>query len=104
MFALEKKLVRSPTEVICLACSFISYIGQIYTRADQATALFHIIRLRCRAAACSVGWFVKKYCWLVCVRENTVPTENLRSFTTSHSQTNRLQDYAYYYLYFLNNV
>jgi len=48
MFALEKKLVRSPTEVICLACSFISYIGQVYTRADQATALFHIIRLRCR--------------------------------------------------------
>jgi hypothetical protein len=43
MFALEKKLVRSPTEVICLACSFISYIGQVYTRADQATALFHII-------------------------------------------------------------
>jgi hypothetical protein len=43
MFALEKKLVRSPTEVICLACSFISYIGQVYTRADQATVLFHII-------------------------------------------------------------
>jgi hypothetical protein len=42
MFALEKKLVRS-TEVICLACSFISYIGQVYTRADQATVLFHII-------------------------------------------------------------
>ena len=35
-------------------------------------------------------WFVKKYCWLVCVRKNTVSAENLQSFTTSHSQTNRL--------------
>jgi len=57
MFALEKKLVRSPTEVICLACSFISDIGQVYTRADQATALFHIIRLRCRPDGICLGLF-----------------------------------------------
>ena len=35
-------------------------------------------------------WFVKKYCWLVYVRKNIVSVKNLRSFTISHSQTNRL--------------
>ena len=40
--------------------------------------------------ACSYRcWFVKKCCWLVYVRENTVLAGNLRSFTTSYSQTNR---------------
>ena len=48
-----------------------------------------------KVAACSVGWFIS-----LLVREevllaglcekNIVPAGNLRSFTTSHSQTNRL--------------
>ena len=35
-------------------------------------------------------WFVKKYCWLIVWEKNTILTENLQSFTTSHSKTNCL--------------
>jgi len=48
-----------------------------------------------RSSAYSIDWFVS---WLVreevllagLYEKNTVPAKNFRSFTTSHSQTNRL--------------
>ena len=50
-----------------------------------------------RTSACSVGWFVsllvREEVLLagLCEKKNTVPAGNLRSFTTSHSQTNKPQ-------------
>ena len=58
---------------------------------DNCSLFGWLVRIVVGSWRSTAGWFV----W----EKNTVSTENLRSFTTSHSQTNRLKFVHFFFWY-----
>ena len=89
----ERKLVRSwwlflVPYVVLAACilRILMHPRYIYLSTCSVKCPLKKERIQRRAGSYRC-WFVKKYCWLVCVREKYCFGWK---FTTSHSQTNRL--------------